>query len=250
VGVGAARERALLAAARDPSTRAQALAALLRAHRPMVVRLARHRERFLHHMQLRDLVQEGFIALLLAIEVFVPVGGARLGPFAAVRVRTAIDRAIADQDRTVRVGPNAFARLREAERRHPEPWHREGMQWSLGLLIRGAERVDPYGGPVVDVPLSESLESLEPSADEHVVAAELRVRVAEALAEIEPAEREALCPWFGADGAPERALDEIAADMGVTANAVRRLQSRGLNKLRKGGLRDRLRPFWIAAERE
>src|ERR1700704_6480250 len=106
-----AEENLLVSWARQGDLRARRL--LIEAHLPLVRSIARQQLR--PGLELRDLTQEGVIGLIQAIDKFDPHRRVRFATYASWWVRQAIQRAIVDGGRTIRLPPSAIERLREVD---------------------------------------------------------------------------------------------------------------------------------------
>jgi RNA polymerase sigma factor (sigma-70 family) len=160
-----------------------------------------------------DLVQEGCLGLLHAIERFDPERGARFATYAAFWIRQALRRAVQSQSRLVRL-----------------PNHVDAALWRAGRALPAPVSLD------AESPLARRLhETLADPAAAHpgdeVCAAQLRRALAAVIGRLPPAEREVLGLRFGlADGAP-RTQHETARALDCTRGRVRALELRGLARL-------------------
>ena len=221
---------------------------LIAEHLPLVVSLARPYA--WRGVSLMDLVQEGNVGLLQAIEKFDPQRGVRLATYAAWWIRHAILRALADQGRPVRLPARlrrTLIRLRRAyaqlvQQQGREPTERE-IAAHLGVEIRQiAELLPLLEAPLsLDAPLDAEGEMVladlvtDPDGgdiEELVVDALAQDYIRMALAALAPRERQVLALRYGLDDGRFRAPEEVAAQLGLRRDEVRRIEGRALRKLR------------------
>ncbi len=229
----------------DESAREQ----MIRANLRLVVRMAREYEGL--GLPLLDLINEGNIGLMQAVERFDPTKGAKFSTYGAWWIRQAMRRALAAQGRTVRLPiyvvdqlyklGQASARLRDELGREAED--RElAAETGIGLA-RIAELRSASIRPVsLDAPLGDDettrLGDIVP--DERWVAPDavlqgrsMASKVRELIQQLHPREAAILRQRFGLDGLGECTLDEIGRKLGVTRERIRQLQNEALRKLRR-----------------
>jgi RNA polymerase sigma factor (sigma-70 family) len=205
-----------------------------------------------------DLIQEGSIGLLSAIERFDASLGHRFPPYAAWWIRQHIFRAIAGQARTIRVPlpmlellhRTARARRLYAVLHGYEPDARQlaaasGMK--LQAILNASAVVDEpvsLQSPVAgrEMTVLDGLADLSvPAPDEEVAQATLHAKVRSLFSALSPCEKDILARRFGLDGEGERSLVDVAEALGLSRDRVRRMEERALAKLRRWSVRAGLR---------
>ena len=229
----------------DDAAREQMIQANLR----LVVRIASDFEGA--GMPLLDLISEGNIGLMRAVEKYDPERGVKFSIYAGFWVRQAMRRGVANQSRTVRLPVHAQAKLfhiNRATRRLYQLLDREPSDAELsaetGLpeaninrlrtaALRTVSLEAPCGeddsGQVGDLIADEHLRTPD---QELAASANLEV-LQEAMAKLAPREQAVLRHRFGLDGDAERTLEDVGREFGVTREAVRQIQNRALKKLRR-----------------
>ena len=247
--------RALLQHARQA---ADARAAMLRANLRLVVSLAaRHRDR---GVDLLDLVQEGNLGLMTAIDRFDHRRGYRLATYASWWIRNAVSRAVADQPRTIRVPANMrrevgrVARARRELRRGLGRTPAEDeVARHLGVSVERVRMVgDVPAQPIsLETPVGtddggtlqdfvEDREAASPAQPLDEV--ELTGAVQSALSVLTDREAKVVRMHFGIGRPDGHTLEEIGRLFGVTRERIRQIKMNALAKLRRRRVAGRLRP--------
>ncbi len=219
----------------------------------LVVSIARN---FLNRgVSFLDLIEEGNLGLIHALEKFEPERGFRFSTYATWWIRQAIDRALATQARTVRLPTHVLRELAQVQRaRHhlESGWRAVGVTRNAGpddiahLLGKTAEEVSdlmalgeapasldrPIGED--DAPMSERMpDQAAPAPEWHVAQRELQVLMDGWLNDLSDRQRLVIQRRYGLSGHDPATLDEIARDLGLTRERVRQIQQEALARLNR-----------------
>lgn len=228
---------------------AEARERMITANLRLVVHIARRYQDY--GLPLLDLISEGNIGLMKAVDRFDPSQGRRLSSYAGTWITQRIQRALANQGRLIRLPVNQVLRLIDLRKSSAT------LQSELGREATDEEIADEMSLPAIkitrlrsaalspaslDATLGEDTNDTLASiiADENCSTPEQlagdrgdRDQLCEAINSLSPREILVLTERFGLNSGTERTLEEVGAIMGVTRERVRQMQNRALAKLRR-----------------
>ncbi|HUK81837.1 MAG TPA: RNA polymerase sigma factor RpoD/SigA [Verrucomicrobiae bacterium] len=229
----------------DKKARAQMIKANLR----LVVKIAHDYSNL--GLPLLDLISEGNIGLMKAVERFDPKKGGKLSTYAAWWIKQSIKRALANQAKTIRLPVHLVDKISKMKRAS------HALSERLGREPTDQELADKLDMPVakvtqlrtisvrpasLDAPIGEddATEFSEIVGDENALTPfellrdkTLRNDITEVLTELDAREADILTMRFGLDGNKPRTLEEVGKKFRVTRERVRQIQNIALTKLRR-----------------
>ena len=236
----------------------EARTTMITANLRLVVKIARDYANL--GLPLLDLISEGNIGLMKAVERFDPAKGGKLSTYAAWWIKQSIKRGLANQSKTIRLPVHLVDKISKIRR------VALSMSESLGREPTDDELADEVGISApklaqlrtvsirpasLDAPMSEEdgtqfgeIVGDDTAVDpaENLSDKNMQEEVADLLGVLDDRERKIIMSRFGLDGGNARTLEEVGERFGVTRERIRQLQNMALAKLRRA-LRKREHPF-------
>jgi RNA polymerase primary sigma factor len=222
---------------------------MIKANIRLVVKIARDYEGI--GLPLLDLISEGNIGLMKAVERFDPAKGGKLSTYGSWWIKQSIKRALANQSKTIRLPVHLvdkISKMRRTAMRLQEEFGREPTDEELGeelgitaarvsqmrmAAIRPASLDAPIGDEdsnnFAEVVQDEAADTPYEQLEEKTVTRMLQ----EMVKTLDQREATILRARFGLDGGSEKTLEEVGEKFGVTRERVRQIQNIALKKLRK-----------------
>ncbi len=222
---------------------------MIRANLRLVVKIAQDYSGY--GLPLADLISEGNIGLMKAVERFDPNKGGKLSTYGSWWIKQSIKRALANQSKTIRLPVHMvdkIARMRRISAMLAEALGREPTQEELAeelgiprkklaLLERAAKRPTSLNAPVHE---DDSSEFSDIIGDEHAVDPfealdnkSMHNELDDLLDVLDQREHRIIDARFGLDGKKPMTLEEVGVEFGVTRERIRQLQNIALQKMRK-----------------
>ncbi len=227
----------------------EARAQMIRANLRLVVKIAHDYANF--GLPMPDLISEGNIGLIKAVERFDPAKGGKLSTYAAWWIKQSIKRALANQSKTIRLPVHLvdkIAKVRRLASTLSEELGREPTDEELAAEVGISApklaqlRLVSLRPASLDAPLAEEdgkelgetvsdLEAQNPH--EQLSGNDLLQELGDLMEKLDARERRILAARFGLEGDPPKTLEEVGRRFGVTRERIRQLQNGALTKLRR-----------------
>jgi RNA polymerase primary sigma factor len=222
---------------------------MIKANLRLVVKIARDYEGI--GLPLLDLISEGNIGLMKAVERFDPSKGGKLSTYGSWWIKQSIKRALANQSKTIRLPVHLvdkISKMRRTAMRLQEELGREPTDEELGVELGvsasrisqmrlAAIRPASLDAPIGDEDSNNFAEVVQDESAntpyEHLEEKTVTKMLQEMVKTLDPREATILRYRFGLDGGTEKTLEEVGEKFGVTRERVRQIQNIALRKLRK-----------------